>query len=293
MKTIIQFLYYPSLLILSWSAFFIISQNAPTIDLHKLAYLIGFSAVIIVWISEYILPYRKNWLENHQDFASDFFSTNIMLPVLSKLAEMAIFMVFTFFTKDHLKNSIQLLWPAHWPLMFQLILILLICEFLFYWYHRIAHTYMPLWHFHAVHHCPKRVYWNNSGKFHPVDLFLNWFIYFSPLFIFSVPERLISLFLITNGVTGLLEHSNIDFKLGSLNRIFNSAELHRWHHSMESGESNTNYGKVISFWDQVFKSYYYDSKKEVGEVGVRGEVVPKSFWLQISYPFKKIFSSTN
>ena len=291
MKTIIQYLYYPTLLILSWIIFFIISHNMPDINLHNLAYSIGFSAVIIVWISEYLFPYRKEWLVNHNDFAADFFSTNILLPILSKLAEMTIVMVLPFFVTNHFKNSLQLIWPAHWPLMFQLVLILLICEFFFYWYHRIAHTFLPLWHFHAVHHCAKRVYWNNSGKFHPIDLFLNWFIYFSPLFIFAVPEKLIALFLITNGVTGLLEHSNIDFKLGHLNRIFNSAELHRWHHSMLSIESNSNYGKVISFWDQVFNSYYYDSKKEVGDVGVRGDVVPKSFWSQLLYPLQKLFSS--
>ena len=289
LKLFAQYIYYPLIIGLVWSAFFYFHQVYPQLNLHNLAYTIGFCGVMVVWISEYLLTYRNSWLLNHDDFWTDLISTNIMLPVLSKLAEMFIFLLFSFYVSDHLKTSLQLFWPKHLPILIQLLFMLLISEFLFYWYHRFAHKVVSLWHFHAIHHSVKRVYWNNSGRFHPFDLFFNWFIYFSPLFLFSVSEELIALFLITNAITGLLEHSNIDFKLGFLNRIFNSAELHRWHHSLETKESNSNFGKVLSFWDQVFGTYNYNNQKEVGEVGVRGDNVPLNFWKQLLYPFKAIF----
>ena len=274
---------------LSWLAFFTSHHLYPNFNLHYLAYAVGFSGVAIVWLTEIFMPYRKSWLINQDDFGSDLLFTNIILPLLSKVAETFLSFLIIFFLSENTRGSLSRIWPSHWPLLFQLVLMLIICELPFYWFHRIAHTWTPLWNFHSIHHSVKRVYWNNSGRFHPVDLFFNWFLYFSPLFIFGVSEELIALFLITNGITGLMEHSNIDFKVGHLNRFFNSAELHRWHHSLEHHESNSNYGKVLSIWDQVFGTFYYNDERDVGGVGVRGDRVPMTFWKQIVYPFKVLF----
>jgi sterol desaturase/sphingolipid hydroxylase (fatty acid hydroxylase superfamily) len=210
------------------------------------------------------LPYRREWLADQGDFKLDFFFTNILFPIVAKVGEVLISVALIFFLSEQSRKGIAAYWPSHLPLAVQFIMILLLCEFIYYWLHRAAHTWIPLWNFHSIHHSVKRVYWNNAGRFHPIDLGLNTFLYVSPFFIFAVPEILLALFVITNAVTGLLEHANIDFRLGQLNRIFNSAELHRWHHSLESKESNSNYGKIISFWDQVFGSYHYDGTRGVG-----------------------------
>ena len=88
-------------------------------------------------------------------------------------------------------------------------------------------------------------------------------------------------------VTGFLEHANIDFKAGVLNYVFNTAELHRWHHSVVMKESNSNYGKVLSFWDLCFGTFWFPGGKDVSEVGVKGEAIPASFMKQLVYPFRK------
>ena len=45
------------------------------------------------------------------------------------------------------------------------------------------------------------------------------------------PESVIMLFALFDAVFGMLQHCNIDVRLGPLNRIFSMAEPHRWHHS--------------------------------------------------------------
>lgn len=66
-------------------------------------------------------------------------------------------------------GAITNLWPHEWPWLGQLVLMLLVADFLRYWLHRACHRYAWLWRLHAVHHSPKRLYWLNVGQFHPLD----------------------------------------------------------------------------------------------------------------------------
>jgi sterol desaturase/sphingolipid hydroxylase (fatty acid hydroxylase superfamily) len=286
MKCFIQRIYYPFIVGLAIAAFLFFKSYFNTETLPLLTYTIGFSAVLIVFISELIFPYRKDWQKNHGDFWTDLFFTNMALPALSKLAEIILAYFFVTHASYFVQENIHSLWPRDWPLLAQLLFILLIAEFLFYWTHRLGHTIPFLWRFHAIHHAASRVYWNNSGRFHPMDLFLNWIVYFTPLFLFGCSDDLIALFLVTNAITGLLEHANVDFKAGCLNYLFNTAELHRWHHAIEWKKANSNYGKVLCIWDLIFKTHYWPANEDVGQVGVRDTRVPTELVSAMVFPFK-------
>ena len=80
-------------------------------------------------------------------------------------------------------------WPTHRPILIQLVFALLICEFFFYWVHRICHRTPVLWSLHSVHHGAGRVYWANSARFHPLDACLDLIFYFLPLRSFGSTAR--------------------------------------------------------------------------------------------------------
>jgi sterol desaturase/sphingolipid hydroxylase (fatty acid hydroxylase superfamily) len=94
-----------------------------------------------------------------------------------------------------------------------------------------------------------------------------------------------------SATTGLLEHVNIDFAAGPLNRLFNTAELHRWHHRMDIEQAMCNFGKMLSIWDGVFGTYYLPRDREIGDVGIdaTAKPVPVGFWGQCLYPFRAPF----
>jgi len=286
MKLALQRIYYPTLLALALTAFILFKDHFTPQTLPTLTYIIGFSGVVLVFLSEILMPYRKEWNKNHGDFWTDLVFTNLILPSLSKLAEIILGYFFVSHASDFVQQNVHTLWPSNWPLLIQLVLILLIAEFFFYWVHRFGHTIAFLWRFHSVHHSPIRVYWNNSGRFHPIDLLLNWIIYFAPLFILGCPHDVIAAFLVTNTITGLLEHANVDFKAGWLNYLFNTAELHRWHHSINWNKANSNYGKVLCVWDIVFGTYYRPPNEEVGQVGIENCKVPSDFFKSLLHPFQ-------
>lgn len=250
--------------------------------------LISFLAIGAVFLSERLMPYRKDWNRTSSNFWSDALFTNVLLPMISKTTEITLSVAIGLFLSQHLRSELSAFWPSSMPLLVQLVLALLICEFLFYWVHRWGHTVALFWKFHSVHHVVDKVYWNNAGRFHPLDLFVSLFVYFLPLAVFGVGAELMTLFLLVNAVTGLLEHANVDFDAGKLNRFFNTAQLHRWHHSTVVKESSTNFGKVLSVWDQVFGSYFLPEGRRVKTVGVVGEQIPNGSWDQMTYPFRRI-----
>ena len=64
------------------------------------------------------------------------------------------------------------------------------------------------------------------------------------------------------------QHANVAVDSGPLNRIFATPDLHRWHHSEVYEEGDTNYGAVLSIWDQLLGSWFWPGRQLDSEIGV-------------------------
>lgn len=179
-------------------------------------------------------------------------------------------------------------WPTDWNLWAQLALALVFGEFFMYWIHRLTHEYDWLWRFHALHHSAPRLYFLNAVRFHPVDLALSNFAPMIPLLVVGADGRLIALFGLVSAVHGLFQHANLVLRLGPLNWIFSMAELHRWHHSRNLEESNTNFGQNLIVWDIVFGTRFLPKDREPPEdIGIAGlPAFPMDYWGQLLSPFR-------
>jgi len=204
-------------------------------------------------------PYQKSWNKSKGDVVPDFVLTMIIFPVVIQLCRTLV---------DLYPASWKLASIASLPLWFQVSVGVLAAEFLFYWIHRLCHENKRLWRIHVWHHSVKRVYWMNSGTLNPVDMVFNFVGYCLPFAVLAMDPRALEYALYFTAITGLLEHANVDFKAGKLNYFFNTAELHRWHHSVVVKESQKNYGKALSIWDLVFGTFYYPPRRQVKKVGL-------------------------
>ncbi len=176
-------------------------------------------------------------------------------------------------------------WPDHWPMFFQVVLALVIAEFGLYWAHRVAHEWMPLWHFHAVHHSVKKLWFFNTGRFHIIDT-LKSMIFSGPLLALAgTPNDVVMWFGAITAYIGFLTHVNIRMKFGWLNYIFNTPELHRWHHSTDLREGNKNYGENLMIWDLLFRTFYDDHTRPRPDIIGIKSAMPKGFLAQIAMPF--------
>lgn len=255
---------YPSLLILMLAFHAFLAEFFHNPELASI--VVSVTATILVWILEKIYPYRVEWNKNVGDLWTDIAFTLLLFPLITTVVRVLLAFALQ-------KNAFLALWNLGQrfetvPAFLQFPFWLLIAELGYYAYHRLCHHHPWFWSLHKSHHSPLRVYWANSGRFHPADMLIGMFIYFLPFYVFQASPEVLAWFLSFNAVTGLLEHANIQFRAGLLNRIFNTAELHRWHHSVVPEISGKNLGKVLCVWDQLFGTYYLPKNQHVERVGV-------------------------
>ena len=125
-------------------------------------------------------------------------------------------------------------------------------EFPLYWAHRLGHEWPLLWRFHAVHHSATKLWIVNTGRFHFVDSLYKIVPSVGILLALGAPPAVVVWFSAITGFIGMLTHCNVEMRFGPLSWIFNTPELHRWHHSKDLREANRNYYENVMVWDLLF-----------------------------------------
>lgn len=175
-------------------------------------------------------------------------------------------------------------WPSHLWLPLQIIIGLIIAEFGLYWMHRLAHETEFLWRFHAIHHAVTKLWFFNTGRFHFVDSVVSIVAVVVIMAVLGAPMEVLQWISVITAFVGLLTHCNVDMRCGWLNRIFNTPELHRWHHSKQLHEGNRNYGENLMLWDHLFGTWYHANYRPPRDIGIK-EQTPRSFLSQLIWPF--------
>jgi sterol desaturase/sphingolipid hydroxylase (fatty acid hydroxylase superfamily) len=224
----------------------------------------------LVILLERLTPYSRDWQQPHGDVVTDL----MHLAITGGLVESA--------PALGLGPANLSLWPVQWPLIAQILLVLLLTELLNYWVHRLMHG--PLWRFHAVHHSARRLYWMNSWRVHPVEGLTYCVFTVMPLLVLGAPAVPLTIVWAFSTVFRMLQHSNVDVRLGPLNWIFAGPELHRWHHSPKRSEQ-TNYGNVLAIWDVLFKTRRMPESPPL-EVGLDSGKYPTAYAAQLLEPFR-------
>ncbi|MDH3202758.1 MAG: sterol desaturase family protein [Myxococcales bacterium] len=245
------------------------------------------AVIVALLLLEWVHPYRKEWRGGHGDVRTDLIHNlvNATIPQVYAVAFVGIFAAGASWLSDTLGAT---LWPIGWPMIAQLLLALVIGELGTYWIHRWMHENRFLWRFHAPHHSAPRLYWLNAGRFHPLDLFAQYFLSVTPLVLLGAGTGVIALHTLFTAVHGMFQHCNVDIRLGPLNWFFSMAELHRWHHSKHVEEANTNYGANIIWWDIVFRSRFLPKDRPPpAEIGIESlPDFPTSYWGHLLSPVR-------
>lgn len=281
----IELIIYPTVLLLG-------------VGLHYLLLVLGLNVYIstylpIIFVASTIttlelkFPYIDKWKANRNDIINDASFMILVQILLPRLLAFFVLMTFLqFFSCNDL--FISAWWPHTWPIVIQSLWMILIADFFRYWLHRASHEWVPfLWQLHAVHHSPKKLYWMNVGRFHPIEKFLQYIFDALPFIFLGVSEQVLSLYFLIYSINGFFQHCNIKLRLGWLNYVVSGPELHRWHHSKIINESNKNYGNNLIIWDIIFGTYFLPKNRKVAELGLLNRYYPLDFISQMKTPFIK------
>ena len=256
---------------------------APEFAALLAVFVFGF---VCVHLWERLLPYRQDWSETDRDVTTDVVHllVNAVIPKLWTPIQVALLVGATSWAAQHWGGG---RWPHDWPLPMQLALMLLIAEFGRYWVHRAAHQWPWLWRLHAVHHSPKRLYFLNAARFHPLEKLLFQIPEVAPFVVLGVNAETIALYFTFNSIHGLFQHSNVRLRLGVLNYVFSMTELHRWHHSQRIEESDRNFGNNLIVWDLLFGTFFWPKERQVDTIGLLNPDYPKGYGQQLTAPFAR------
>lgn len=187
---------------------------------------------------------------------------------------------------DYIDTNAQTgIWPHNWPIIAQVTLAIITAEFGLYWAHRLGHEWPLMWRFHAIHHSVRRLWIINTGRFHFIDSLISIVMGLGILIALGAPMDMIKWLSGITAFIGLLTHCNVEMRFGVLSAIFNTPELHRWHHSKRLREGNKNYGENVMIWDQIFRSYFNENwRRPPTNIGITTYMPPK-FKHQLLWPF--------
>ena len=136
------------------------------------------------------------------------------------------------------------------------ILAIILLDMIIYWQHRIFHVVPVFWRLHQVHHSDNAIDTSTALRFHPVEIVLSMLVKFAAILLFGIPVVAIIIFEIVLNACALFNHSNIRVPYDKILRLFIvTPDMHRVHHSVIQGETNSNYGFNVPWWDRIFGSY--------------------------------------
>lgn len=156
------------------------------------------------------------------------------------------------------------------PLWLNVIIFLLIDDFLQYWYHRSSHEYKWFWKWHRPHHAAEEMGLLVSYRE------AIWYYVFIPniwwagIFTYLGTAPAVAAGIVLKQIIIVSSHSLITWDsffykrkallpiINVLERIFITPAFHHAHHAKSIvdgiGHPNGNFGNMFSFWDQLFGS---------------------------------------
>jgi ornithine lipid hydroxylase len=279
-KKTMNYLIYPAVVSLAVGIYAFSSSHGSNLLISAFGAVL-FGAMLIA-VFEQIIPYQLKWRPRPQDVKDDLLYTILIQIAVPRLLGFVIVLLLA----DQVDPDAPFagIWPHDWPVFAQALLLITSADFMRYWLHRLSHTAPVLWRLHAVHHSTDRLYWLNTSRFHPIEKIFHFTLDSLPFILMGVNPHVIGFWFVLYSVNGFFQHSNIQLRFGLLSSIFSTAELHRWHHSQNPAESNSNYANVFIIWDHLFGTYSRPTS-EVGTLGLLNPEYPMGFIQQMKAPF--------
>jgi sterol desaturase/sphingolipid hydroxylase (fatty acid hydroxylase superfamily) len=279
-RSIVLVLVACPLLAVGWQA----SENHPVGTL-TLGIYIAVAGLLV--LCEYALAFNDEWGSTIRGNKTDF-----LYVIVATLTEKATFVLCAAVATSlgrYLSGSLGIsLWPSGWNFGFQVLAALLIADVATYFRHRLFHIFPVLWRFHQIHHSVTGLYWIRSAYTHPLEQFAIMLAIMFPIALLGAGDAVIVVVVFVYGLSGLLQHANIDSRSSILNCIFATPEVHRFHHGANEEGNRSNFSAFFVFMDILFGTYCrperHEAPREVGLEGVK--VFPGDFLTHLVMPFK-------
>ncbi|MBD2753168.1 sterol desaturase family protein [Spirosoma validum] len=140
--------------------------------------------------------------------------------------------------------------------------LLIATDFVWYWYHRLAHEINVFWAVHVVHHQSEDFNYTVSARITVFQAAVRtgfWAI----LPVIGFPAEMITTILLVHGLYPFFIHTRTIGKLGWLEYILVTPSHHRVHHASNPQYLDKNYGDMFIIWDKLFGTFAEENEEPV------------------------------
>jgi sterol desaturase/sphingolipid hydroxylase (fatty acid hydroxylase superfamily) len=127
-----------------------------------------------------------------------------------------------------------------------------------YFQHVLFHATPVLWRLHRMHHADLAFDVTTGLRFHPIEILLSMMIKLATVATLGAPALGVLIFEVLLNGTSMFNHGNVRIS-ERLDRILRwivvTPDMHRVHHSVNSPETNSNFGFNLPWWDRLFGTY--------------------------------------
>ena len=155
------------------------------------------------------------------------------------------------------------------PIWIEVILAVLILDFLIWAQHLITHKVPLFWRLHRVHHADRDMDVTTAIRFHPVEIGLSMLLKIGAVYLLGPAAVAVVVFEVLLNGCALFNHANLRLpdSVDRFVRLFLvTPDMHRIHHSVHRREHDSNYGFSLSIWDRLFRTYTPEPKD--GQIGM-------------------------
>lgn len=169
------------------------------------------------------------------------------------------------------------------PLPVQLVLAIVVADFVQYWIHRACHRIPLLWRFHAIHHSATAMDWLAGSRLHLIDAVLTRSMVYVPLFLLGFDSSVLAGYVILVAVQATFVHANLGWRLGWLERWLATPRFHHWHHA--EAPIDVNFAVHLPWLDRLFGTHHLPPTAWPDRYGLGdGAAAPRGFWRQLTEP---------
>jgi sterol desaturase/sphingolipid hydroxylase (fatty acid hydroxylase superfamily) len=146
----------------------------------------------------------------------------------------------------------------HLPIWMKAAFGVILLDFVIYLQHVTFHAVPVLWRLHMMHHADLDFDFTTGGRFHPIEILLSMGIKTAAVAALGPPPLAFLLFEVLLNGTSMFNHGNVSLHPavdGVLRFIVVTPDMHRVHHSVIRGETNSNFGFNLPWWDRIGGTY--------------------------------------
>jgi sterol desaturase/sphingolipid hydroxylase (fatty acid hydroxylase superfamily) len=137
-------------------------------------------------------------------------------------------------------------------------LAVIVLDLAIYLQHVLFHAVPALWRLHRMHHADLEFDATTGSRFHPLEILLSMVLKLGVVAALGAPAVAVLIFEVLLNATSTFNHGNVRIpaRFDSVLRwMVVTPDMHRVHHSIESRETNSNFGFNLPWWDRLFGTY--------------------------------------